>query len=535
MKRLNAIFAALVMLFIASCSSEKSNDLLSQIPADANVVIVGNPQTIMESAGGSLSNSAIKLPDYILAEIPLYEQRALANVNEMLEASGISTDVGAIFAQANSGNPVFVLKIADKGKFVNLLEEGGFDKESSKHGADIYNNYSNWVAINGSCALVTSGYNAEEDLEKALAGAARKSIGETPFSSRLTEGNAFSALVQFPEEVKREMLRNGAPAAAAKIYDGAVSMNGNLTGGKCVIDCKFFDKEGNNMDFSAMKQFFNIGATINEDALALLGRDEFAVLAVSMKDVNWDSLAETVFSQLKLSRSDRTAANIALGYLKNIDGTVAAGFGLTNGLESIAEVNRDERTLLSNISATMVVETKNGKAAQMFDEMKGLMDQFGIPYNNAGQEISIELRNVDRYLSGTLYAKCEGNLLAVSTHPIRRDHNPVAGSVDCGRQLSTLGVVLNSENKLMRDFGIDNDLTAALTVSPDYKDVKLTFEIAGGPKEGFIAKLVKLAMEINKNSDAIEYYLRSSYGYEESYGECCRDYDDYYDDYDYEW
>ena len=60
-----------MLLFLAtSCfNNSKTKNLLDQIPADLDIVVVGDAKTIIESAGGTIEESQIILPSYLTDEM----------------------------------------------------------------------------------------------------------------------------------------------------------------------------------------------------------------------------------------------------------------------------------------------------------------------------------------------------------------------------------------------------------------------------------------------------------------------------------
>lgn len=70
------------MVMVASCSdNSKMKGLLEQVPADADVVFVGNVKTVLESAGGALDNSQVILPAFISDNMSQGEKQKFDETN----------------------------------------------------------------------------------------------------------------------------------------------------------------------------------------------------------------------------------------------------------------------------------------------------------------------------------------------------------------------------------------------------------------------------------------------------------------------
>ena len=87
----------LAMLMAASCSdNSKMKGLLEQVPADADVVLVGSVKTVLESAGGKLENSQIILPAFISDNLSQGEKKDFDEANAFLKDSGIDPEACAV-------------------------------------------------------------------------------------------------------------------------------------------------------------------------------------------------------------------------------------------------------------------------------------------------------------------------------------------------------------------------------------------------------------------------------------------------------
>lgn len=528
MKRINFLLVALTALLTASCW--KGGGLLDQIPAEADLVLTGNVQTIIESAGGSLEDSKLKLPGWLLGELPGDVHDGIDEINGFLKKSGINTDNAAMFMDIKKEMTVIVFSLDDKKLFVKKIEDLGFREKDDEDGVVYYEKsdsryWGDYIAVKGSYAYYIPEADKDEKpvrfLEDAIEEAHGKSFAKTSWGAYIASGNAMGfALNMTP--FQRIMREEGMPAGLLSMYDGVLCMRGDLTRDKCLFDIKFYDENGKDKMASLYKDYMDVNASIDSKALSYLGEDEFMVYAASMKDVDWDRYADMLLSGL--SRSERAQANAVLGYLEKFNGTVAFGFGLAGGLDEIGEMASDEDKILSNMSMTLVVEAKKGKADQLLNDLKGFMEQADVDFDDNASGFTVDMaRNAG--MDGTIYAKTIGDFIVMANHPIKEGgSNPVVKTTKMSSCLQAFGIVLNKNNKLMRDLEMSDDIIFTTTCMPRSMDMAMTLEIPGG-KDGFIAKAAKIVLGLAKQADKIEEAFDSGYG-------------DYYDwdyDYDYDW
>lgn len=519
MKKFYTILVAFAMLCVTSCTK---SGLLNQIPADADIVVVGNLKTIAESAGGSLSGSEIKIPDYIGDELSRRSAEKLDEFKENLESSGINAEEAAIILDLGNkypGEPVFVVAVDDKKKFAEFIAYKGFSARSSDGDVEFYvKEDSYWesyefLAFDGKyCYYIDEvwdeDFNGVAYLRKVIERAHDKSLAKTSCGDYIAGGNALGFILNLSNaEMQREVRRSALPAMFA---EGFLCMRGNLKGNRASLEMKMFDAQGKERKFDFMKEYMDISATINKNALAFLGEDEFMVHATSMKDVKWDKLADVVLADL--SRSERMQANLVLSYLENIDGTIAYGFGFTNGFESIAAMEYGA-DMLKNISCTAVVETKDGKAKRLLEDMKGLMEESGIPFADTANGFSIDLSAVSRE-EGAIYVECVDNFLVASTRPVMKRSNPVVKQINAGKYMTLIAAVQNRNDKIMSDLGIDNDVQIMFTADPGTLDMRVEFEVDGNGSDGVIARVAKAIINFAKHADDVyERYYSGRYNY----------------------
>lgn len=516
MKKLSLLLALLVALFVTSCSDDSKLSKFSELlPAEADIVAVGDVKTIIESAGGSLDGDKLTMPAAINSRFDEYEKEKLNECNNFLSTSGIELTVGAIVCNYkdlnHSTNPVVVFSLNDNEKFIKAITKQGFEKGKVEGDIEFYTkpmyrseDYPEWnsdsyMAISGSVAYwmpeadESANPGGEEIIKSLIAGTKEKSFADTKQGEYATKGNAAGVYFRFPSELKETMATTGLPADLLAIYDGGVAINSNLDKDKLSFNVKMFDKDGNEFDIKKATPFADRSSEIGNDALKLLTKDETLVYAVAMKDFNWDKYAEIFAAAASISRVDRAQLNLVFSYLKKINGTVATGFGLTDGLNSIKNLQQGNNPL-AQFSATFVVETKDKNAESVIKEIKGLMQRMDVAFNETKDGVSLDLTSMGMP-GAVVYLEEHDDFLVLANHPIAETKdNPVAKYTDMEECLAAFGIVLNRDNKLMADLGINNDVKFLVYGKPSSAEATVELEIDGEGGKGVIEKAINIIM-----------------------------------------
>lgn len=494
------VVAAMLMTMSCTDKNAKTTGVLEQVPASADVVVVGNLKTIIESAGGSVDNYRIELPAYISQTMTGQMMEEFGKANEILESAHVDLESCAVFADFDDETPVVVVTLKDQDCFVTAIQSLGYSKMEAGGDMELYSKEQtndSYVAVNGSYAYVLPEVKAEPDfmpaeyLQDIAVKASDKSFATTSFGKYISEGNAVGVSVAFNDKMQTMLQTFGMPLGAMNSYKGIVCVRGNLSSNKCVVEMSMFDEEGKEMKAEAMTPFMDNSSTVSKKAIALLGEKEYVAYALSLKDVDWNKYLDMVSEAGGLSRSARAQMNMVMNYLENIDGTVAMGFGLTNGMESIASMNRMGRDIMSQFSATMVIETKDGSAKKLLDDIKNLLEGFSVPFNESTSGLSVGLDMVG--VPGTLYAECVGDFLVFANHEIKSDNDNIfVGKSEITDNRAAFYAELDKDNKLMRDLNLKDDVTLVGYTTPETMKGAVVFEIDGDSKTGFIAKVVDM-------------------------------------------
>lgn len=520
MKKSHSLFGALIMLFVlflTSCSSRDSKmaNLLDRVPADVDIVAVGNLKTILESAGGSIENSKITLPAYILDEFSSSDTNTLDEFNSFLKDSGIDPDACAIVGNYKDAQPVFVFSLTDKKKFTTAIEKEGFSEKSDNDGTVMYtkkvyesesgeyDDFS-YIAINGTYAYwiervwVGSNFKAERAIDHLITDASSAPYSKTSFAKYITSGNAAGASFKIPRELRQELEKSGISSSMADFYKGVVCMKGNLTNDDMTITFKWFDEDGKEKDFKAFGNMMDFKAKINPETLAYLGEDEALVCATSFKDFDWDNYLKLMSESVNIPAAGRAALYVVKSYLEKIDGTIAFGIGLTNGMESVFDLTM-KRNPLSQIAYTLVIDTKKDAAQGLLNDVKGMMEATGMSFEKNAKGFTWEIPGTGM----TIFAQAEGNRIIVSSHKIRKSNDNVpAKSFDFDDYMAAAALSMNKDSKILRDLNIKNDIQLSIATDAEEMESTLKLEVKGGDSEGVIAKTAKILIGIAKQQQS---------------------------------
>lgn len=509
----------LSMLAVTSCSqNSKMTGILDHVPADMDIVAVGDLNTILESAGGSIEESKIKMPSYILDELSSSQANKLNDFNSFLKNSSVNPDVCVIMANYNDKEPIILFSFSDKKKFINEIEDEGFREKDDEDGVVYYSkkvyestydsdfDQYDHIAVADSYAYwmkQVSGYRDIKPIrvfQRLIDDAANEPFSKTSFADYITSGNAGGASIKIPRELRQELRKSGLPSSVIDMYEGVVCLKGSLSDDKATVDLKWFGEDGKAKNLDDLENAVDMKATIDKDALRYLGKNESIVYAFSLKDVNWSKMFDQMASTMGMSESDRAILTMTKGYLENIDGTIAMGFGLTNGLESIFKLNYGIK-IFDQFDMTIVIDTKEGKTKGTMNDLKGLLETAGMPYEDTSKGFTIEIPDED----ATIYAEAADNHIILSNRKISKsDDNPAVDALDFSRYIVAAAIAMDHNNKLLRDVNINNDIMLTSAFSAGKLEGILTLEIKGGKSEGVIAKAVKIILDIISQEKSID-------------------------------
>lgn len=523
---LNLWVLASVVSFCACSNDHKMYALLKQIPSDADVVVVGNVKTVLESAGGSINDSKIKLPSEIKDKI---HGSDFDDFNDFLKDAGVDLDACAmIFTYKDNSYPVCIFALNDKKKFVKAIEAEDFNEKDNEDNIVFYakktyeSDYDDdkkytHIAISDDYAYMiqdvwkNSDFKPERAIKKLISYAEKDDFAGTAFGNYITSGNAVGIAARIPKELRSEMSRAGVPSSLREMYNGVVCFKGTLTKEDAVVDMAFFDEDGKKKDISVLEKFANFDTKVNANALAYMGKNDFFVAAASLKDFKWDKVFESVADANGFSRSDRAQISVLTSYLEKIDGTVAYGLGLTNGMESIYDLAA--YNIEGLLSVTCVVETKQGKARTIVNDLKGLLESQQIPFADSSNGFTLNIPDTEI----KVYVQAVENFVVLANHEISKtNENPALKAVNFAEYVSAAALVLDKNNKLMHDLDVDNDVIVTLAADKPFEGTMRLSVKGGNSSDGVLAKLIKVVVGIADQADKIEQRVderrREAYG-----------------------
>lgn len=101
--------------------------------------------------------------------------------------------------------------------------------------------------------------------------------------------------------------------------------------------------------------------------------------------------------------------------------------------------------------------------------------------------------------------EAKGDILVASNQPIQRSSgNPTVKEVNFKDYFSAMALVLKSNNPVLRDLGIQNDLKMQISVDPSSMEILANLEITGDNSVGVIGKVIKAMLAAANHIERIE-------------------------------
>ncbi len=523
-KRINLAAHCLIytLLFIlSSCSQEsKMSKLLEHIPDESDVVLVGDVKTMLESAGGSITDSKVKLPDFVLDNMSSRDLDSFDDFNFFLRKSGIDVGTCAIIADYQHSYPIYLFSLDDEKAFIKAITDNGYKEKDSEGEITFYSkkvyesssgDYDDFahLAINGKYAYwiekvwVGSSFKPQKELERIITEAYTAPKSDLKCTDYINEGNALGIMLDIPSELRKELKNIGVPYSVLDAFDGTICAKVNLTDNAISLKAKWFGEDGKERAISDFGSMLNPNATVSSEALSYLGNDESLIFASSMKDVDWDEYFESIEKMNKFSRSEKTDVAVVKSYLEKINGTIAFGIGLKDGLESIFNLVLEHK-VMDQFSFTAIIETKDGKSKGLIKDMSVLLEEQNIQFDRKDNGISINL-SIDN-LSGIVNIETYDNLIIISNNSISQNNrNKVLNSVDYSEHIGGIAFALEKNNKLMRDLDINYDIIANMMVKSKPYEIELCIEVDDTEDEkGIIGRISNTIIDIIENEDEWE-------------------------------
>ena len=511
-----------VIILTTACGSNRLAELLEHVPADADFVMTGDIKTILESAGGKVEGSEVKMPNYVGEMQSDREARNMEEALRWIKNSGIDVTSSALVGLKYQDQcPVVVFAIADKDKLKKALEVEGFKEKDEVDDVDIYvkkdEGYSSYtrqsyVAIDGGYGYwIDKVYSDDNEgmkiMKQYLLSLSNRPMADTDMADYVSDGKAAGMIAKLPSEMRREMAKAGVPEEMANLYSGYVCLNVKIDGDEAEARLKLFDANGKAKTTEDWDKMMDMKAKIDPEALAYMSPEECLVYAVSMKNVNWDKYMDQFASAANLSRQDKSVLTVVKSYLEKFDGTVAIGVGLKNGKTSIEAIDKGEE-VLNHLPVTIVAQTKEGKAASLIKDVKSLLgSQNEIFYTSTANGLRVNLpKNI-----GTLWFEAKDNMLILSSNPIKKGSNPVAEHVNFQDYIFAAALHLGKDNPLMRDFDVKSDLTATIAFDAEAGEAVLKLKMTGDGEAGLIERFLRSVIGMGKKYEQMREERRQQY------------------------
>lgn len=498
---LSTAFALALAFLLTACSGNSNmNALLEKLPANSDIVVVGDIKTVVESAGGKVEGSKVQLPESLQDEADRDMKKAI----DFLYGSGIDATSCALAYNYEDKYPTFVFAIDKEEDFVKAIKDEDFDKDKEDNGVTYYENESDhaYIAIADGYAyytIVRYDDNGQKNLRKLIEKAAEEPFAKTPQADYITDGNAVGASIKWPKEMVRLAEVAGVPDELKKLYKGYLCIKSDLQAEEAIVSTKVFDSAGKEIDVTKLSEYMNLESTIDTKALAYLDKDEFLVYAVSLKDVKWDKLLGDAMTSA--SGMSGTEWAVVKSYLEKFEGTVAMGIGLRDGINSFMKINGGDVVAFKEIPFTAVAQTKPGKATALINDLKELLSREGLEFATTASGISVKKPQSD--ISINMEAK--GDMIILANHEIKETSgNPVVKAIDFSKHIGIVALVLNKDNKLVSDLGLEGGIQILATSNVKTGESTLSLKMEGDKNTGVLSKLIKATMTMSKKYEKAE-------------------------------
>ncbi len=511
-KRFLQLGALIMLLVLTACSNEmtETSNILKKMPANVDVVAVGNFKTIIESAGGTVDESTFTLPSYITSMLSGAEKEQFEEIKGLMQNSGVSINACAVAGNIEDYRPIVIFELNDSEKFKAAIVNVGFGEKNEEDGVTYYAKKVNesaynsdfadydYIAIKESYAYYINAvrqnhaFNPMGAIKRLIEDAAKMPFADTEFCDYIVSGNVGGVAFKIPTKLQQELRNAGMPSNIIDIYKGVICLRGNLSADEVKIDLKFFEEDGKTKDLSEFSKFMDMNAKISSKVLSYMSKEVVLVYAASIKGVDWDSYMEMVANNANMSRSDRTMMNLVKSYLEQLDGTVAFGVGLKNGMQSIMNIQR-QQDILVELPVTMVCETKPGKAVSILNDIKVLLESKQVEFVDKSNGLSLSVPNEN----GTVFIEAEDDVLILSNRVINEDNdNLTVNNIDFADYIVAAGLYLDKNNPLMTDFQIDNDVLVSATYDAKAVESTMTLKVEGDNSTGVLEKVFSTIIEV---------------------------------------
>ncbi|MCM1504099.1 MAG: hypothetical protein NC127_02760 [Muribaculum sp.] len=367
----------LCMVFIASmlAGCHKKPGLLGSIPADTAVVITLCPDQLCNNLsgkdhGGSLTSGETidKFFRYALPEVR-------TSVKTLITSSSIDRNMIALYSYQDT-HGVDLLSMIKKSVYIVtfivedeslLVKELSATSDTSEEGFTAYK-------LKNSTLLIKEGQGW------LISGNPQKAAATVSRHLAIAENASISTVKGLPDFLTKEK----------NLFNMAISMRDSDAPGWSRVSGKLSD-DGKSMHFNA--SFINLYGKkvslddrledINAKLLDYAAPTDVFVAAVGLPaDTDWESVTNYVSSLFPMKMSQRAMLAVVVTYLKRIDGTIFIAAGpaqmpLSGDAESLSA---------QQVSFFVSVELKKESVKVSMDDLKNLLNTFGIPATKTGDD-----------------------------------------------------------------------------------------------------------------------------------------------------
>ncbi len=495
---------SLVLVFVmAACSQDSPmSEVLNKVPADVDLVVVGDVKTVVENAGGSVAPGKIEIPAYIDEMMGESTMEELNSMKAKLEKSGANMEACAIFGCFDKESPIFLVGIDDEQAFTEALTQEGMEA-TVVAGENVYQtpleyewfSYRYYVYIHDGWAYFSTKIDEDDakewvlDVKNSIDAAKKSSFADGPFAEYITKGNAMGMALNFSDKIKEEMMENGLNVAMTDMYDGVFCLTVDLGATEAKANFKMFNKDGSEKNNETYAKLMDLSSTVSSEALQYMGKDDILVYALNMKDVDWNGIADMA----QLPKDQRMAFTMVKAYLEKFDGTIAFGAGTKYSLSQLADMDEDE--IVNCLSLTAVAETKDGEAEKLIQEAKSMLDAMSMAYVETDGVLSMPIPGG----YGTVYMAQKGDMLVLANHAIEKASNVVVEKTAFSDYIFAMGLYLGKDHPILSNLGIANDVKAAFYGNAQKCEATLVVEMQGDKATGIIEKFANAALAAAKS------------------------------------
>jgi hypothetical protein len=214
-----------------------------------------------------------------------------------------------------------------------------------------------------------------------------------------------------------------------------------------------------------------------------LGENEVLAFGTNLKGMKWDKALDQMGF---MPGGAAQALALIEPYLRNINGTVAVGLGVNNGMASLANIMAGQFDP-TDLTFTIVAKMASGEAEKTVSTLQSLAVLAGGSTPEKGG-FSVALGSADQ----RIYVVADQDHLVVSSHAVNTAQKPdVVKDVDWDEWTSGMALRLTPSNSLMRDLNITSGKVEAELYNKTSSEYGFEVEFDDFGAKGFIENLVK--------------------------------------------